>query len=65
MVRLNIAKSRIRSAILVRIDQTCFGPSGGSPVVRGQQSRAQPQNGDTYVLSALGAQQWILYNTLL
>src|SRR5579864_6416633 len=31
MARLNIAKSRLRSAIcsLVRIDQTCFGRSGG------------------------------------
>src|SRR5450631_4378771 len=31
IARLNIAKSRFRSAIwsLVRIDQTCFGRSGG------------------------------------
>jgi hypothetical protein len=31
IARLNIAKSRLRSAIwsLVRIDQTCFGRSGG------------------------------------
>ncbi len=31
MARLNIARSRLRSAIwsLVRIDQTCFGRSGG------------------------------------
>jgi hypothetical protein len=31
MAKLNIAKSRLRSATwsLVRIDQTCFGRSGG------------------------------------
>src|SRR5450755_1751101 len=31
IAKLNIAKSRLRSAIwsLVRIDQTCFGRSGG------------------------------------